>query len=246
MDENPNPYAAPLSNPEREPVRSEALIAGKGTFSIGECLRDGWNNTVRNLGPVLAVELLGGVLFILSYVTCIGVFLVLPVLYWGIAQFLLNTHDQRCDFADLFAGFLDYGAVLRQSLVLMILMFLLGLIGSVFQFVGSSQSEEWAAVGMLASLAWSLLVMIRLYWSWFFLPDQGLRADESLRASWRATGSSWLKLIGLALLSLGIVMLGFLALGVGVLIALPVVFLMFTSAYRQTVGAPAPPSLEFE
>lgn len=245
--DSPNPYEAPKANLERDPQAAGARVPGKGTFDLGECLSDGWKNTIANIGPILGVGILGTVLLFLSYITIIGIFLLVPVLLYGMTKFLLNVHDGRTDFNDLFAGFKSYGAVLVKSLVLFILLMLLGVVGNLVQYVGMfAESEVLTIIGLAVSLVWAFTVMIRFYWAFFFLVDQDMDAVSCLKASWDATSGNWLMLIVLSILVGLVSMAGFLALIVGLVISIPMGYLMYASAYRQTVGGPAPSSGRFE
>ena len=241
MNDYNDPDGFPESEHEWEEEAAGSHAQGKGYFDIGECLSDGWNNTIQNLGPVVGVLFLGWLLMMGSYFTCIGIFLLGPAFIWGITLFLLNTHDGRCDANDLFAGFRQYGKVIGRSLGLFLMLMLLGILGSSVQYLGMfMESEGLMLVGIIVNLAWSFGVMVRLYWAMFFLVDQDLDAVSSLKASWAATSGNWFRLVLLGLLSGLINLAGILALIVGIFVSIPVTYLMFTSSYRQAVGGPAP------
>lgn len=239
MQEN-NPYASPQSSLDTPSQPAGDWIPGSGSFDLGRTLSEGWNITIENLVPMLGVTILGGALMGVAYITCIGIFLLLPILMWGGVRFFLNTYDGKGDFGDLFSGFQNYGQVLGRSLPLLLILLLLSLVGSVPQYAGMFlESEAIILIGAVFSLAWSLLVMIRLYWSLFFLVDQDMAAVDSLKASWEATSGNWLNLILLMLLTVLVSIAGFLALVVGIFVAMPMTYVMYVSAYRQAVGGPA-------
>lgn len=241
MDDSTNPYATPDSSVERERQPTGGSQIGKGSFDLGECLKDGWDNTIKNIGPVLGVMFLGIVMMMVSYVTIIGIFLLVPVIFWGQTKFLLNTHDGRCDFEDLFSGFRKYGKVLPQMLLLGILIMLISIVGSVIQYVGMfAENEILMIVGGLVSMAWTILIMSRLYWALLFVVDQEMDAVSALQAAWNATKSQWLMCMALVIVAGIVSFLGILACGVGVFISIPVGYFMYVSAYRQTVGRPGP------
>ena len=76
----------------------------------------------------------------------------------------------------------------------------------------------------------------------YIVIDRPLGPVESLKESWRITkGNKWrIFLFGLALL--GVNILGLLAIGIGVLISVPITLLAVVHAYRflQTAAGPAP------
>jgi uncharacterized membrane protein len=94
------------------------------------------------------------------------------------------------------------------------------------------------AIGSVLYLAFTLTVLVRLYFAWFFLVDRDLSAMEALSASWNATRGKNLQLIGLALLSGLIAMAGLLALVIGVFFTMTMAYVSYASAYRQLVGPP--------
>lgn len=223
------------------PAANVGGIPGEGSFDVGTCLSRGWTATIQNLGPVLGVLVLGWLMSFVSYFTCVGAFIVIPLVMWGQLKFLLNTLDGHCEFNDLFLGFKNFGKVLPQALLLWLLFVLLGITGSLVQYAGMFLENEFLIVsGVAASFVWALAVMIRFYWAPFFMVDQGLGAVDSLRASWQATEGNWLNMILLIMLSIVVSLAGLLALVVGLLIAAPVIYFMFGAAYRQSVGTPAP------
>jgi uncharacterized membrane protein len=63
--------------------------------------------------------------------------------------------------------------------------------------------------------------------------DKNLGLVEAMKASWRITAGSRVELLLLALLCLLVVLLGSLVLGVGVFVAVPVVFGAVTVAYHR-------------
>ncbi|MCA9002830.1 MAG: hypothetical protein KDB61_12980, partial [Planctomycetes bacterium] len=60
----------------------------------------------------------------------------------------------------------------------------------------------------------------------------------SIKASWNMTGPIWGPTVLLAFVSGLVSMAGVLALVVGLLVSIPVSYLMWISAYRQAVGKP--------
>jgi len=231
-----NPYAPPSADLGAERVD---YVGGRGDFDIGRALNEAWANTWANFPLWLLVGLVALAAALLATITVIGIVLVLPVLTWGATYFALRMHDGRAEFADLFAGFSRYGDALVGMLVLFVLMFLIGLLGSSLQVLGAGiGSKGLENFGTLVSWAFALFVTSRLGFS-YFLVVEGMSPVEALSRSWSVTSISKWKVAGLVLLSIVIEVAGVLALVVGVIPALTIVYLMWVSAYRQTVGAGA-------
>ena len=233
-----NPY-----DPPEAPIADERFLAvgGTGTFDLGQCFSEAWDDTWRCFPLWLGVLLVALLLFALSGITIIGIFLVWPVLGWGTVRFYLNMTDQKATFNDLFAGFSNYGTALVGTLVLAISLQILGLIGQSVQYMGQfAGNNELMFAGLVINLFWVFGVMLRLYFGILYLVDQELGPIEALQASWEATRGQGFKLIGLALASAAVVVAGLIALLVGVIPASVMAYLMWTSAYRQIVGRPEP------
>jgi hypothetical protein len=82
--------------------------------------------------------------------------------------------------------------------------------------------------------------MLRLQFFAYFVVDKNKNPIEAIKASWEATAGSELNLLVLWFASLGIVILGVLALFVGLLAAIPVVLLAVTFVYRRLSWVEAP------
>lgn len=228
-DERYAPPTAPLSDSVRQ--------RGTGRIDLGEAFREAWAATWANFGLLLGVSLMFVVVAVLSAVTVVGGFLVLPVLIWGGFRFALNVIDGSAEAGDLFSGFSDYARVLGAMLVLSILMGLLYLVGQSLAIVGQvAGSAMLTFIGTLANLAWSLGVMPRLAFVWYYVVDQNLDAVEALRTSWRVTSDQKLTCLLLGIVSGIIPVIGVLFLIVGVIPAVMIASLMQAAAYRQLAG----------
>lgn len=232
------PYDAPKTD-DLVPDDESGTYQGTGDFELGRCISDAWNATTQNFAVILGAGIVSFLLTIVSAFTFIGYFLVLPPLIWGGVALGLEALDSRARFDTLWSGFRNYGTALGRMLLLMIAMGVIGLIGNVPYYVGVfMDSGALMILGMLVSIVWALAFMVRLYFAWMFAVDANLGATESITASLQATKGLWLKVALLALLSGVIAMAGFLALGVGALISVPMSYLMWGSAFRQMVGRP--------
>jgi uncharacterized membrane protein len=229
-DERYAPPQAPLAD-------GTMTVAGTGTFDLGLAFNEAWSATWANFGLLLFVGIAGLLLMAASAVTVIGLFLLVPVFVWGGIRFMLNVLDGNAAFADLFSGFSDYGRILLSMLLLGALSFLISLLGQSLTLIGTAASMPLLeGLGSLVNLAWALLVMARLNFAWFFAVDQGMGPVEALQASWDATSNLKGSCAALVVMSIVVVLIGVLALIVGVVPAVMVAYLLPVSAYRQMVG----------
>lgn len=226
-------YAPPLAKLADE----GALSGGTGRFDLGVALREAWSATWANFGVLLAAGLVSLVLFILSGLTVIGLFLIVPVLAWGGIRLVLNAYDGKAEFGDLWSGFSDYGSALVAMLVIFLLQALISGLGQALSTIGEIAGvPALSFIGGIANLAWVFLVSARLVFAWFYAVDQGMGPVESMQASWDATSTQKANCAALFILSLIIPFLGLLALILGVIPASMISYLMQVSAYRQMVG----------
>ena len=121
-----------------------------------------------------------------------------------------------------------------------LVMVLIGLIATI-RFYFGLYTGNWIVMGMglLFSMVVGCFMVARLYFAAIYMVDKDLGVLESIQASLDATRSIWLLTLGLALVAGIVGMLGMLALIVGLLVSIPISYLMWASAYRQIVGRSA-------
>lgn len=91
-------------------------------------------------------------------------------------------------------------------------------------------------IGLLALLVGAIVVYFFLYWTGYFAIDRNMQAIDAIKSSFNAIKSDAGNLFALALLNVLIMIAGFLALLVGVLVAVPVATLASVYAYRVITG----------
>jgi uncharacterized membrane protein len=223
--------------PQAKLADEGSLSGGTGRFDLGVALREGWAATWANFGLLLGAFLVVGLLMILSGLTVIGLFLIVPVLAWGSIRLTLNAYDGTASFGDVWSGFSDYGSALVTMLVLFLLQMLISALGQSLSTIGQvAEIPSLMLVGSAVNFAWAFLVTARLVFSWFYAVDQGMGPVEALQASWDATSEQKANCAGLFILSIVVPMLGLLAFLVGLIPAVMIAYLMQVSAYRQMVG----------
>ena len=234
-----NPYAPPQTVAALEEPLAEL---GNHRFEVMKCLSVGWAITKANLGQLLlflvvmigisifvalpfeiAIAVLGGeftsqeplvqdgpaaILTVVSGLVqqLVGVFLGL-----GAIRFQLN-HLRRSTpaISDLFTG----GPHFLNAVIAYILFALAVVIGLVLLIIPG------------------IYIMIRLAPHQILVVDRRMGPIEALKASWSITQGNVLSLIGLGGMGLLIVLGGTLALLVGLIWAIPTVYLAWVAAYH--------------
>ena len=233
-----NPYSPPAADLERAPAAGG--IAGTGDVDIGRCLSDAWAATWENFPLWLGVGIVGSLAMVLATVSVLGIPLLLPHLVWGSYNFVLRMHDGEAEFGDLFEGFSRYAAVLGSVLGAGLAFVALNVVFQSIQIFGAAtDSTMLILLGYVVVLAFGIFVSPRLMLCFFYLVERDMGGIEALQAAWAATDRAKWKFAVMVLLSYAIVLVGALALLIGLIPATAITYLMWASAYRQIEGRPA-------
>ena len=233
-------------------------------INIGEAVNAGWRIATKNwlffVGVLFVILLINwGEGFIMSMVTSkkqvvadIMVF-VLDVAFYavnilialGIIKIALNfLKNNTAKFSDLFS---QSNLILKSFVVgLLIALFTvlpilipLGLFGITMLFplsIAINITRVVLGVLGIVGVFFSVYFALRFMYSQYFLIDKNSGITDSLKLSSEATrGVKW-QLIGFGFVSLGIVILGFIALLVGLFVAIPVAILANAAIYLQLTG----------
>ena len=137
------------------------------------------------------------------------------------------------------------------------LVFALGYLKNLFQAL-DGEEPQFSAYGQMSRKVFALLFAYILYTvivalglvllivpgvyvglRWVFAPqiivEENAGALSSLRRSWEITRGTTGQVFKLVLAGCGIMLLGYLALGIGIFLAIPLVHLMMCAAYRQLI-----------
>lgn len=201
-------------------------------FSKGDAIRFGWETVKSNLGFFIGIQLLAFIIILIPSVISeimkedapiiSALFnlassvlqIVLTMGFMGIA--LMFCDDKKPRIADLFSCL---------SLFLILKYFFASIL------YGLSM-----AAGFILLIIPGIIVAIRLGLFLYFIVDTGSGPIVSLKASWKATTGSTLDLFLLGLLLMGINILGFLALLIGLFISIPLSIVASAYAYRSLAG----------
>jgi uncharacterized membrane protein len=257
----PGPAAPP--EPTIDPDAAFARIVGEGRrVRIMDSLRRGWDLVFALPGESIGVSALVLLTIIGSgMLPCVGSIAQIvatgPLIGGWYLYFLKRMRGQPTDWGDAWAGFsspmlvqlvLQYVAAFVASLVVFIPLIAAVFVvtfGSIAAAAADERLAPLAVVGLIAVGFVAVCAMIYLGIAWMFaLPliiDKQLPFWPAMKLSWRVAHQQFLPLLGLFLLCGLCYLAGFLALCVGLLIALPVCVAALAFAYEDLFGD-APPA----
>jgi uncharacterized membrane protein/phage FluMu protein Com len=241
---SPNPYAASASIglPSVPPAYQSGQIVPQ-RVGVEVIFNYAWQIWKENLGILVVVTLImivikvpieGGVNFVelmlredgdealaagVSLIGGIFSFLVDVFLWTGQVQIMLKlARRQQAEVGDLFGGGPLYLPALGAAIL-----FNIGV-----------------GVGMVLCIVPGIIVAL-MFWPYFSLiVDRKASVTDSFSLAGKITEGNWGTIFLLALLAVGIYIIGFLALCVGLLFAAPLVSLMWTVAYLMMSGQLSP------
>ena len=210
--------------PEPAPLKSPPLSApGAGQPRRESYLKTGWHLFKHYPGGFIGFTAL--TLFIQMGLGCLPkvgwlVFLIHYPLMFGYAVVsarLMQGEAPR--FGDFFKGFTWYLTLLLLGLVTQVLVVL----------------------GLVLLIVPGIYLMVGYIFAPWFVLDRRVGFWEAMELSRHAVRPHWFELFGLVLMIILINLLGALALGVGLLVTIPVTWCALTAAYATLVGFQAEP-----
>lgn len=235
MDNNQVPssttQAVPMPmQPANPPPIPPVPLPSNSSFSIGEAIKFGWNTTLRNFGFLIlsALVVVGYiiVLFIVVGVLAtlfkdnglvfaiinIAVYLLELIIILGYYKVYLKLVDnQKPQLSDLFR---EYPRLISYA-------------------IGSFLYAVAILVGFILLIIPGVIFAMRFAFYPFIIVDKGANPIDALKMSWAITRGQTIKLFLFGLALSVVYFLGFLALGVGLLISVPTVLIAYTYVYRK-------------
>lgn len=226
-------------------------------FRASDYLSRGWKTFTDNPGGYLGY----GVLFmvitvILAFIPIIGQlvsFVISPPLSVGIpiAAHKQNTQGNT-EFGNFFRGFDYLGQLLIAYLIQMLIYLIIALpiiIVLGYSFVGlmtdptnpdNSTAFAEAMVSKWPLFLITFLVMIyvgvSLRWTNMLIVFHKYDAVDAIKTSWKLVGKNWFAHLGFVLLMAMVILLGFIALFVGIFVAFPVIMAADYAGYADISG----------
>ena len=204
-------------------------------FPFAESVKFAWQKTKENFWNLIAVTVIvmvvngvfnslekhtAGVLPLVSMIIWICSWLVSLLMALGVIKIALKVYaGERFEISDIFTNtkkFLDY------------------LLASILYFVA-------VVFGLVLLIVPGIIIAIRMGFYSYLIVDKEMGPVDALKESMNLTkGSSW-NIFFFWFLLLGIVLLGFLALIVGIVVAIPVTWIAYVFVYKfleekQTTG----------
>ncbi len=241
-----------MSNPFETPMTFGSAPTGgrRGDFDIGVAFADGWAATQRNWLSFIGMWLVVGFAAMLAVIACVlPVFVVIPALVWGVAQFTLHALDGEARVGTVTEPFGRLGEVVLPMIVVLLLSLAVSLPGMLASWAlqfGALAAADWdstsltaiagQAFGSVVSMVWSLVVTVRFSPMTYLVVEGGLKPLDAFSESWTLTSTCWLKLIGANILFIITVVVGMLACCVGIIPASMTATAAQASIYRQLIG----------
>ena len=240
-----NPYSAPTTNVALEPTMAasgrEEPPEPPIPLDIGFCIGQGWKHTFANFGTIFLVGLI-------YLAITFGVWIVTGLIFGGQADLQMNERDFQTNPGSPLSFI---GGLINQcvSLFLNLGITHIGLrilrgehpqVGEIFsqgnKFLNGALATFLFAImvvlGFICLIIPGIFMVLRFGFFMEAIVEKNLDAISALKYSYRLTRENTLSRLGLAIISILIVFAGVIALGVGLIIAIPVVWMTSLVAYR--------------
>jgi hypothetical protein len=199
-------------------ISAAPLAGGEVTLDIMGCYERSWALLKANFWPLVGVSFLIAIVYsALLGVEKHGLFFIGPlfnkVISAGLLYYvLLRVRGRAATVGDAFAGFT------RAFLVLVV-------VGIVY--------TAFVTIGFFCLILPGVYLAVAYSFAGILAVDRGLGFWESLETSRKVITRNWWRVFGLLLLSIPIFILGALALGVGIFVAIPLFVGALVYAYED-------------
>jgi len=239
-----------------------------GAINASDCISNGWNLVKQNYGLFFGISLVA--LLLVACIPCLNIFIAGPVTCGVYYCFLKEMRGEPTSFGEMFKGFDNFlpamvvgiiaaiPEIIGQGVRLTVNLADLGLRSGSRDFYQTGEQQTILAggliffaivVGLILFLA-SIALRISLYFALPLIAEHRLGAVEAMKLSAQAAWSNVGGLILLFILEFFVALLGVLALCVGILFVIPIIYAANAFAYRQVfpnIGqtfqtAPPPPT----
>lgn len=241
------------AEPTEDAEEAYARIIGTGrSFAIGDVITRGWNVVSANLGLAIgATALVFVVLMVASLIPCVGSIINLVIqgpMIAGLWVVFLKLHRTgSANFEDAFAGFQMFLPLFLVTLVQTLLTVVALIPAFGLFFLGGVLSNESETLGVLLMVVGGLVALVPAIYlgvSWAFsLPlvvDKKLDFWPAMELSRKVVQRHFFSVFGLMICVGLIVMVGLIALCVGILVAIPVGLAAMAAAYEDLFGNTVP------
>jgi|ERR1017187_5393920 hypothetical protein len=200
------------------PAAAAALAGRAGKLDIISCYERSWALLKANFWPLVGVSFLIIVInAVIGYTHFLGVFLVTPLIGAVLSggwyyYFLLKIRGQPTTIGDAFGGFTRAFMALIGT----------GLLVTIF-----------VVAGMCLLILPGIYLAVSYAFAYMLATDKRIGIWDAMETSRRVITRQWWRVLGLLLLGIPFILLGFAALGVGIFVAIPLVVGATAYAYED-------------
>ncbi|MFA5106701.1 MAG: DUF975 family protein [Patescibacteria group bacterium] len=195
----------------------------KPKVEIGPAIGYGWASVKKDFWYLVGLALVSAVISSLANSRdhhpdgwgLLGIFLSTWMTCGQLKMMLSYQAGNKLPFADLFTQFKYFWRVLGATI-------LVGL---------------WIVVGLLLLIVPGIYLALRYQFTLQLIIDKNLGITEAMKQSQALTKGIKMSLLGFDLACLGVIILGAIVFGVGVFVAMPVVWLAMVALYRKLSSA---------
>ncbi len=242
--------AAGYGNLPADPEEMLKLIRERGyNLDVGSCFNRSWELLKSNFWLVVGATFLSSVIQQgPQLIPILGVFVALAlygIMAGGLYQFFIKLiRGQSGGFGDIFSGFgprwlqLMFVPIIQGLLILILVAAFAAVVGIWFYLSKSGKTLN-PVVFLIIPVVMVPVVYLGLSWL-FSLPlviDRGMNAWPAMELSRKVITMHWWSFFVLMLAGMAIILVGFLACGIGILVAIPVFTGMLTYAYDDIFGS---------
>lgn len=257
-----NPYVAPSSNlddpaPAAHGVGLEEIVPGSQPLKPTACVKRSFDLAMRQFGMILLVGIvyIGSSAIVGNLLTTMDTMLRLPPAQHTVYQpealengsslrffVSMNRESHVASYphiliSNIFSIFLGLGMIRVGLNIVSGSPFALGMMFSggrhlLTALCATILYSAMIVLGLVAFIVPGIYLAFRFSQYMPAIVDKNLGVLQSLKYSWSITTNNCLNLFGLFLLTIGIILAGFLALLIGLIVAVPVVWLTWMVAFR--------------
>jgi hypothetical protein len=219
------------------------------------CLQSGWELIKDQYWLFVAMALVG---ILVGSAVPLGILMgpMMCGLYWS---FLQKRRGQTIEFGNLFKGFDFFGQSVIATLLHMVPIlaiiipsYVVFYVGFIFAMVSQQGNEPnpGAVIGLIVafSIFWLIMMVVIIFisigfmFSYPLIVDRGLPGFDAVKLSFKGALANFWQLLGLALLSTLLNLVGVLLCYVGVFLVFPISYAAIAVAYERVFGLGTPVS----
>ncbi|MBA3693138.1 MAG: hypothetical protein H0W77_06825 [Acidobacteria bacterium] len=240
----------------------------RGAVNPSDCISNGWNLVKQNYGLFFGISIVA--LLMVTCIPCLNIFIAGPVMGGVYYCFLKEMRREPVSFGEMFKGFETFvpamvvglismiPGVIAQILRLTVNLADLGLKSGNRDYFQSNDTQfvlaggllVFAIIGGLVFFLLSVALHISLFFALPLIVEHKLGAVDAMKLSAQAAWANVGGLILLFLLEIVVALIGVLALCIGILFVIPIIYAANAFAYRQVFPnlgqnfqtAPPPPN----